>query len=500
MIVNLISGVDKNSNGIGCNGGIPWKNKEDMKWFKEMTNGNACIMGWTTFISLKKPLENRLNIVISPDSDATKHFVGCDSDNVRNARSLDEAIAIADDEKYEIAFVIGGSSIYRQYLEKDMIDTMYIDFIDNSDEKLEFDSFFPFESAFGDEDVKHSRYWHVTDLGVSDTGKNFYTAIHRKRAENGVDSKYLDLLNKIKSEGQIKHTRAGDTVSIFGNTLRFDAFLKLPILTTKKIYIKGCIHELLWFIKGDTNIKYLIENNVHIWDDDAYRHYRMKAEKVGMNPCSKDEFLHGVMNGCVIGDYTYGDLGPVYGKQWTDWNGTNQLDELIHKLKTDFDDRRLMINSWNVGELKDMALPPCHFNSQWYATRLNDEQKKMYEEKYGKESPEYGLSVMWSQRSVDTCLGLPYDLLSYSIFLYLVAQCVDMVPLEVICNLGDTHIYENQIESMYQQLVRNPYLFELPHVELNRDVKDIYYFTYDDIKVKDYESYPAVKYKLSVGL
>lgn len=505
MVVNLVVGVDRATGGIGCKGGIPWKNKEDMKWFKKLTTGNACIMGWTTYVSLGRPLKDRLNIVISPDLDATTYFIDADNSNVRNARSLEDAIQIAENEKYGIAFVMGGGSIYRQYLEKDLIDTMYIDYIDNSDNKdLEFDTYFPFIAMHKNDEESNYHSWHREVLGYSEDGKNEYTAIHRVRAnKNDVDDQYINLLKTIKC-GQTKHTRAGETFSIFGQQLRFNAFDHLPILTTKKVYTKGCIHELLWFIKGDTNIKYLIDNNCHIWDDDAYRYYNVLLKGDKNLELTKEEFLEKVAasESVLIGGtqyYKYGDLGSVYGKQWNNWNGINQIDELIEKLKTNPDDRRLIISAWNVGELKDMALPPCHYLTQWYVTKLSDVQKEHYKTAYNKECPEYGLSVMWNQRSVDTCLGLPYNILSYSIFLYMVAQCVNMAPLEVICNLGDTHIYKNQLNGVEEQLIRNPYLYKLPQLELNSDIKNIRDFTADDIKIKNYKSYPAIKFPLSVG-
>jgi thymidylate synthase len=508
MVVNLVVGVDSKTYGIGCKGGIPWKNKEDMKWFKKLTTGNACIMGWTTFISLGKPLKDRLNIVISPDFDATTYFAEADNSNVRNARSLEDAIQIAKNEKYGIAFVIGGGSIYRQYLEKDLIDTMFVDYIDNSDkEDLEFDTYFPFDAMHKNGKASTYASWTTKCLGYSEDGKNRYMTLQRVRTKsNDVDKQYLDLLDEIKTQGQTKHTRAGETLSIFGNQLRFNAVDQLPILTTKKVYTKGCITELLWFIKGDTNIKYLIDNGCHIWDDDAYRYFNdlIKQYQAYDLKMSKSDFLDHVLKGTVawIHDtyfYKFGDLGPVYGKQWNDWNGINQIDVLIEKLKTNPDDRRLIISSWNVGELKDMALPPCHYLTQWYVTKLSDQEKEAYKKTHNEECPEYGLSVMWNQRSVDTCLGLPYNILSYSIFLYMVAQCVNMAPLEVICNLGDTHIYKNQLDGVEEQLIRNPYLYNLPTLHLNKDIKNIRDFTLDDIKIENYKSYPTIKFPLSVG-
>ena len=502
MVINLIAAVYMKTNGIGYKGTMPWEDNVDMQWFKKLTTGNACIMGWTTFTALKKPLKDRLNIVISHISDATTYFIDADNSNVRNARNIDEAIQIAEAEKYTNVFVIGGRSIYRQYLEKDLIDTLYIDYIDNSDKDLEFDTYFPEDSIYKKDDATA---WKHDVLDVVD--KHTFIAQHRIRTfNNDVDDQYINLIKDIKKNGRIKHTRAGETLSIFGKQMRFKAFgNKLPILTSKKVFVKSSLTELLWFFRGGTNIKYLIENNCHIWDDDAYRYYNtlIRENNLDIPQISKAEFLGNVLLEKTIDFndlyYTYGDLGPVYGKQWIDWNGINQLDNLINTLKTNPDDRRLLISSWNVGELKDMALPPCHYMSQWYTTKLSDEERTYYKNETGKECPEYGLSVMWSQRSVDTCLGLPYDLLNFSVFLYMVAQCVGMVPYEVICSLGDAHIYKNQLDSAEQQIIRNPYKFDLPKITLNPNIKNIYDFTFNDIKITNYNSYPSIKYILSVG-
>lgn len=506
MIVNLIAAIDQQTYGIGYKGEIPWKNANDMRWFRKMTTNYACIMGWNTFVSLKTPLRNRLNIVLSKDSDATTYFTHSDNIDVRNARTIDEALKIAEGELYEIVFVIGGASIYRQFLENDLIDSMYIDYINNSDLDLEFDTYFPFDAI-----ESRNRGWDVSVLETSEDRKNTMIAHHRMcNPDNTVDHQYISLLRDIKERGRIKQTRAGETLSVFGRQLRFSAMNGvLPIITTKKMYIRGCVVELLWFINGGTNIKYLIENKCNIWNDDAYRYYlenvhRYNAENVVSKlECTKEEFIRRVLSeehedfGWM--DYQYGYLGPIYGKQWNNWSGINQLNQLIDTLKTNPDDRRLMISSWNVGELNKMALPPCHYTVQWYTTRLSDAERAEYKSVTGKECPEYGLSVMWSQRSVDTCLGLPYNILSYSIFLYLIAQCVGMVPYEVICNLGDTHIYKNQLDGVVEQLSRNPYRFAQPTIEINEKISDIHEFTTRDVKVVGYESYPTIKYPLSVG-
>lgn len=526
MNVNLIVAIDSKCYGIGKNGSIPWVNKTDMKWFKKVTVGegnNAVVMGRTTFESIGKPLPERINIVLSTTvSDIPGCFV---------AKNLDDAVNIAKENKVDSLFIIGGGKVYQEALAKNMVDILYIDKIDTINTKSDYDTFFDYDS------IQYSQQWLSAPIIIdSFTGTGLQLKIYYncKQTYCTTDEQYLMLMNDIIKNGQTKHTRAGETLSLFGKTMRFDVRDGLPILTTKKVYSKGCIHELLWFLKGETNIKYLVENNTHIWDDDAYRYFIQLFEKdlTPENRTTKEAFLENVLaqdTRTYLNDdnsseqYTYGDLGPVYGKQWTSWNGINQIDELIDKLKNNPDDRRLIISAWNVGELKYMALPPCHYLSQWYVTEMSTQQRftewckregtdvnnnddyPVDQEKLDEYLDERGvprkyLSVMWQQRSVDTCLGLPYDLLSYSIFLHLVAQCVDMVPYEVICCLGDTHIYKNQLNGAIKQVKRNPYKYKPATLKLNPDIKNIYDFTYDNIKIENYNSYSPIKYELSVGL
>ena len=268
------------------------------------------------------------------------------------------------------------------------------------------------------------------------------------------------------------------------------------MLTTKKMFAKCVIYELLWFLRGDTNIKYLVENGVHIWDDDAYRYYLelFKQQNTEKEPYSKEVFLKMVKLGAFSdtfnnrdgSEYHNGDLGPVYGKQWTNWGGVNQVKQVIETLKTNPDDRRIMINSWNVDEIKDMALPPCHYSCQFYTKKLCNGKRE--------------LSCMWNQRSVDTLLGLPFNILSYAILTNIIAKICDMEVGELIFNGGDCHVYVNQIDTYEkEQRNRNTHEYLLPLISLPDDI-DIDNLKYEDIKIEGYESYPPIKYPLSVGL
>lgn len=337
---------------------------------------------------------------------------------------------------------------------------------------------------------------------------------------NNVDKQYLDLLQDIMDNGVYKETRSGAVRSVFGRMMRFNLQDGLPVLTTKKVFTKGIIHELLWFLKAGTNIKYLIDNNVHIWDDDAYRWYNTLCKKYGETAKDKETFLKYVKLSAThtfgSHEYVYGDIGNVYGHQWRNWRGVDQIGNLIKTLKENPNDRRLIVSAWNVDEIPSMGLPPCHYAFQCYATPLNnmerldwlckhtngeyDEWKTATSKQLDELNvPKYGLSLMWMQRSVDIALGLPFNITSYAILLNMIAQCANMIPNELICSLGDCHIYENQIEGVKEQLTRDPYKYNLPKLWLNPDIKNIDDFSFDDIKIEGYESYPSIKFPLSVG-
>ena len=531
MKVALIVARDKKTKGIGYKNTIPWNDKTDMKWFKDITlgdgeNTNVVIMGRKTYESLNgRVLGGRGNIVI------THHPESITDNRIFTAPSVEEAIKLAYSYKCDSAFIIGGNTIYKQALdiaESDEhleVDTIYLTELDAPD-NAKFDTYFKYDDIIDSTftiDKHMSKYY--TDRYYFDKNVcNEINVLRRKYSHiNETDKSYIKLIWDILDNGKLKDTRAGETASVFGRMLRFDLRQGLPILTTKKVFSKGCIHELLWFLKGDTNIKYLIDNNTHIWDDDAYRYFLQSIlpyiPGLEAQSMSKEEFLTHVMNSDTVAYvhpttkeitmYTYGDLGPIYGKQWVDWNGVNQIENLIHTLKTNPSDRRLLVSAWNVSEIKNMALPPCHYMSQWYTTEISENDRQAYtdgqyyystDELDAMGIPKYYLSCMWHQRSVDTCLGFPYDLLSYSVLTTLVASTCNMIPYEVLCTLGDTHIYCNQFDSVYKQLDRNYNKYTLPRLELQKHKNNMNEWNYEDIKIIGYNSYKSVKYKLSVGL
>ena len=295
---------------------------------------------------------------------------------------------------------------------------------------------------------------------------------------------YLDLLTRIKTEGAVKTDRTGTgTKSVFGHQMRFDLSQGFPLLTTKKVFLKGIIHELLWFLNGDTNIKYLVDNGVHIWDNDAYRYYNELCVKEGVLPVTMEEFLRAAQEGIdsPIEGYKFGDLNHVYGYQWRSWPRPNgeaidQIQQAVDLIKNNPDSRRIIVSAWNVADVEKMALPPCHTLFQFYVAD-------------GK------LSCMLYQRSADTFLGVPFNIASYALLTMMMAQVCGLEAGEFVHTLGDTHLYLNHFEQVDEQLSRTPRA--LPTMRINPDVKSIFDFKFEDFTLEGYDPYPTIKAPMS---
>jgi thymidylate synthase len=336
---------------------------------------------------------------------------------------------------------------------------------------------------------------------------------------NTLDTKYQELLQDILDNGVDKTDRTGTgTISVFGRQIRHRMSQGFPLLTTKKMAWKTMATELIWFLSGSTNIKYLVENNCHIWNGDALKNYEKHSGEIDWGPfITKEEaFIEMIKNDDEFAK-KWGELGPIYGKQWRDWNGFDQIQNLIDELKTNPDSRRLMVSAWNVGELDKMVLPPCHYGFQIYTRELTGEErwdllkKKVGEDKFqlmvedivpfggglseelqAYNIPKRAISLMWNQRSVDTFLGLPFNIASYGLLLTMIADEMNMVPDELIGNLGDVHLYKNHIEQAKEQIKREPY--DLPTVHV-RD--GIYSFGEHDVILENYQSHPKINAPLS---
>ena len=285
---------------------------------------------------------------------------------------------------------------------------------------------------------------------------------------------YLDLCQHVLDHGTFKmdRTKTG-TYSVFGYQMRYDLSEGFPLLTTKKLHLKSIIHELLWFIKGDTNIKYLVDHGVRIWNDWPYQTFKASPDFQGE---SMKEFAEKIK---VDDDFAkkYGDLGPVYGAQWRNFNGVDQLSYILDTLKENPMSRRMILSAWNPAEIKNMALPPCHTLIQFYVS-------------------ENKLSLQLYQRSADIFLGVPFNIASYALLLMMVAQVSGFEVGEFIHTLGDAHIYANHLDQIKLQLSRKPKT--RPHVKLNPDIKSLFDFKFEDIKLENYDPYPTIKGKVAI--
>jgi thymidylate synthase len=393
---------------------------------------------------------------------------------------------------------------------------------------------------------------------------------------NKLDLDYQNLLRDILENGVEKDTRNGKTLSVFGRQIRHDMKLGFPLLTTKKMAWKTIVTELLWFLNGNTNIKYLVDSNCHIWDGDCYKNWCRQFEVDPNNFNGEDlakghndqcwgypllentskEYKRGQINAYLEGKADkpffyltqeefinkiktddefadkYGDLGPIYGAQWRRWSKysvsevtfksglysawrseVDQISKVIYQLKTNPDDRGIIVSAWNVSDLDDMVLRPCHYSFQFYTRELSNEERVQYlfyktdlsklyliqptEEQLNKENiPTRAISLMWDQRSCDFPLGIPANIMSYALLLMMVAKQVNMIPEELIGNFGDCHIYKDQIDGVKEQLTREPY--PLPSVKLSdKIVNDLSEYTYQDIILENYQSHPKIYFPLS---
>jgi thymidylate synthase len=367
---------------------------------------------------------------------------------------------------------------------------------------------------------------------------------------NNIDKTYQQLLQDILDNGVQKKDRTGTgTLSVFGRQIRHKMSEGFPLLTTKKMAWKSIVTELLWFLRGDTNIKFLLDYDCHIWDGDAYKNYTNNFLGYEDVP-SKEEFIKEIKTNNEFAN-KWGELGPIYGEQWRSWKRyrnvedtehketlhiidyVDQITNLVNELKTNPDSRRLMVSAWNVGELDQMVLPPCHYGFQVYTRELNLEEKwEQYTKSglnieingtplelkhmgtpfYPKSLPQRAISLMWNQRSVDTFLGLPFNIASYGLLLEIIAKEVNMVPDELIGNLADTHLYSNHIEQAKEQMHRRPY--DLPKVQIternwyqHEKVKEhlgektfsekILSYRPECFELIGYESHPKIKAPLS---
>lgn len=469
------------SRGIGKDGTLPWpKLSSDLKAFKALTMGHPVLMGSTTYESLPKsvrPLPGRLNIVLSS---RTRTQLGL-PDSVLIAGSLSAAATLLEKLGLRRVFVIGGASIYKQALATPQWShRVHYTHIEND---FPCDRFFPADLddpqqgfqliSLGAQEEQGDIIFQQREYVRSEPGTNVTFLDERQASTYGearhAEYQYLDLVRRILREGVQRDDRTGTgTKSLFGAQMRFDLKDSFPLLTTKRVFWRGVVEELLWFISGSTDAKKLSVKGVNIWDGNGSRQF---LDKLGFS------------------DREVGDLGPVYGFQWRyfgakykdcrkDYSGegVDQLAQVIDTIKRKPNDRRIILCAWNPNAIPEMALPPCHVLAQFYVANGR-------------------LSCQMYQRSCDMGLGVPFNIASYALLTLLIACVCGLEAGEFVHTLGDAHVYNNHVESLEQQLEREPKPF--PRVEI-RPRDNIEHFTAKDIKLVGYEPHKTIKMKMAV--
>uniref|UniRef100_A0A1J3DC65 Bifunctional dihydrofolate reductase-thymidylate synthase n=1 Tax=Noccaea caerulescens TaxID=107243 RepID=A0A1J3DC65_NOCCA len=486
--------------GIGKDGKLPWNLPTDLKFFKDLTlttsdsaKKNAILMGrktWESIPTKYKPLSGRLNVVLTRSSG----FDIANTENVVTCSSIDSALDLLAAPPYHLSiekvFVIGGGDVLRESLNKPSCEAIHLTEIDTS---LDCDTFIPAV------DTSAYQPW-CSSLPISENGLRFsfttYVRVKSSSADESSDESdaskadwrkfcsflpkkvfdrheeflYLNLVKEIISNGNLKNDRTGTgTLSKFGCQMTFNLRRSFPLLTTKRVFWRGVVEELLWFISGSTNAKVLQEKGIHIWDGNASRPY---------------------LDGIGLTEREEGDLGPVYGFQWrhfgakyTDMHadytgqGFDQLLDVINKIKNNPDDRRIIMSAWNPPDLKLMALPPCHMFAQFYVA--NGE-----------------LSCQMYQRSADMGLGVPFNIASYSLLTCILAHVCDLVPGDFIHVIGDAHVYKNHVRPLQEQLENPPKPF--PVLKINSEKKHIESFVAADFELIGYDPHKKIDMKMAV--
>ncbi|EME32569.1 thymidylate synthase/dihydrofolate reductase [Galdieria sulphuraria] len=492
--LRIVVALTRNARGIGLLGKMPWKLKKDLQFFKELTLGNPVIMGrktWESLPTASKPLKKRLNVVLTSNPTLfQKNYLETLTDEDRTeeeglclaCNSLESALNMLRLRSFPVAYIIGGRQVFEEALVNPACSRVYLTRIY---EDFACDTFFPClpnyfqlvsnSEIFEENGIKFEFLEYRRDMYLT-TGMNENSA-HGKRqninpSRPHEEYQYLELVRKIVEQGVFKNDRTGvGTLSLFGHQMRFSLQGQFPLLTTKKVFWRGVVHELLWFISGSTNAKKLSEKGIHIWDENASRAFLDN---------------HGFLN------REEGDLGPVYGFQWRhfgakyrsmndcyDNEGVDQLTDIIETLKRNPNDRRMILTAWNPSAIPEMALPPCHILAQFYVSNDN-------------------LSCHMYQRSCDMGLGVPFNIGSYALLTYMIAKLVHLSPGELIYSMGDVHIYQNHLGPLTFQLNRKPRPFPRLIIKDRPDLQKIDDFVFSDFELIDYHPHSVIKMPMAV--
>ena len=470
MDFSIVAAVSKN-NGIGYDGQLPWLIPQDMQHFYRTTAGNgremnAVIMGIRTFETLTQPLPDRINIVLTSNKTVATNDV--DAPLVFFAHSFDQTLQICVDTLVRKVFVIGGQDLYQEAVKHPHCKSVIITRIQ--------------------EDYLCDRYWQfpsreTKDLFILTASSDMRGFCHKKHKDvnmvieewtpfisNHEEQKYLNLLREILDYGLVKDTRTGlQTKSVFGRQLRFDLKNGFPLMTTKSVPLRVVFEELMWFIRGETDVDKLKAKNVHIWDDNTSR---ATLDKMGLVDMEEGTLRYGY-------GFQWRHFGEEYRTKHEEYKGFDQIGEVIRQLKTDRDSRRIVLTAWNPSQIRESVLPPCHV---MYI--FNVCQNK--------------LSTMLVMRSSDTPLGLPFNIASTAMLTHILAHICGLEVGEVVASLGDCHIYENQEDGVRELLTRFPFKFpEVKIVNFDSD-RNIESLEWENIELKNYNCHPKIVIPMAV--
>jgi len=441
--------------GIGFRNKIPWHYKEDLQHFKRTTIGNAVIMGRKTYESIGRPLPSRHNIVVS----------STDIDGVKTVRTVEDGVAYARTLNVKYLWVCGGAIIYDYFMNNYSIDGFSITEIPyhNCDTFIKTDI---------SEYLSNYKKQFKTKMRGNDIIIRMYS--HHNITYRTVDDDYLDLIARILANGERRETRNGETLSVFSEKISIDLRKGFPLLTTKKMFYNGIIHELLWFIQGNTDSRILEEKGVKIWSGNTSKEF-LEANRL---------------------PYEEGIGGPIYGYMWRRFgekykyqigaeeketigleNGVDQLKNIVDEIRKNPTSRRLFMSAWNPAQLDQMCLPPCHVSYQFYV-RNGELECQMY------------------QRSADVFLGLPFNIASVALLTHLIASVCGLGVGNIHIVIGDAHIYKEHIDAVKTQLARRNERYILPSLKLKRKAQEVWDYKFEDIEIVDYESAPAIKARM----
>ncbi|GJQ09254.1 hypothetical protein GpartN1_g1045.t1 [Galdieria partita] len=493
--LRVVVALTSSGRGIGMCGKMPWKLKKDLQFFKELTTGNPVIMGrktWESLPAMSRPLKKRLNVVLTRNPalfqrnylESLTEENGAEEEGLCLAcTSLESALNILRLRSATLAYVIGGRQVFEEALMNPACSRLYLTRIHKD---FACDTFFPCipndfqlvsnSEIFEENGIKFEFVEYRREVNLSTGIDENYGNCKRQKINSSCqpheEYQYLELVRKIMEQGVFKNDRTGvGTLSLFGHQMRFSLQHQFPLLTTKKVFWRGVVHELLWFISGSTNAKKLGEKGIHIWDENASRAF---------------------LDNQGFFDREEGDLGPVYGFQWRHFGakyrsmhdsyeneGVDQLTQIIETLKRNPNDRRMILSAWNPSAIPEMALPPCHILAQFYVS--ND-----------------CLSCHMYQRSCDMGLGVPFNIGSYALLTYMIAKLVHLSPGELIYSMGDVHIYQNHLVPLTFQLNRKPRPFPRLLIKDRPNLQSIDDFLFSDFELIDYHPHSVIKMQMAV--